>query len=165
MRFLFFVCWFVALLGCNKEPTYYFSGQDLAGQIEGEPWQYGFALLRREDDTVRLRLYADSVDAVQACAQMDSLLGTGPAWGNRLEIRLPFADLQRLHFLHFNFKTYTGIALDFYSQKNNMNSIAQSGAVEITHWDDQTGELQGRMDVRYNKRNFVNGRFKANACW
>lgn len=150
-------------LSCSKEYRYDFIQRPLQGEINGQEWEYTEARWRREGDSVRFRFYAEVVPHDTACAEMDTLLGAASG-GNRAEVVLPLADLQRLHYLHFNFQSFVGIVVDLYDAQDTMNTIVQEGAIEITDINYNTGRIQGQMDIRYNKDNLLNGQFEAIGC-
>jgi hypothetical protein len=146
------------LVSCSddeKTSSYSFKDQDLKGKIGNVAWTFedGFVEVETIEGELMLdfRMFQDQDE--DAC---DVLF----AEGNEVFFDVP--NEVGLYKLHLNLNTGEGQTVTLFEDEGFMNNIATDGAVEILTITET--EVTGRMDVRFNKKNFVNGNFTIFFC-
>ncbi|MCH2045054.1 MAG: hypothetical protein MK212_13130 [Saprospiraceae bacterium] len=153
---LFFVL--LLLISCNKK-THEFEAQVLAGKVNNEEWilEMGTATLLTKDsfpDSLSLRLYAESFS--NPC---DSNLSYTRDY---VYTTLP-ADTG-LYTYSFDFISHRGSYAIFEHQATGIRHTAIKGAIEIQEIDTINQFIRGRLDIRYDAKNCINGNFQVEYC-
>lgn len=142
-----------SLLSCEDDkpagPVYDFIDQDASGLITNEPWTYedghatGYTSGDKTNYTIRLRLQ-----------QAGSGCDAGLVQGRRM---------------YFNVEGKVGVYkvtgdtyMFFSDDVNDLNSDKTEGAIEIVSVTSSL--ITGRIDVRLDEENYVNGNFTVSNC-
>lgn len=134
---------------------YSFIDQVAQGQIEGKSWIYsnGMAIPDTDDEGVSyfiIRLYS-TTDVVENVCDL-----TFPDY-DRLHFNLP--QVTKLYNLSLSEE---GVNVLMFEHETKISNVANQGAIEIL--DITETQVIGRLDVRYNDTNFINGNFTLEIC-
>lgn len=158
MKYLSLFLAILFLVSCKKK-THEFEAQALTGKVNNEEWTFamGTATLLSKDslpDSLSLHFYAESF--------------TNPCDSNLSYARdfvytsLP-ADTG-LHIYSFDFVTHEGSYVTFEHQATAVRHTAIKGAIEIQEIDTTNQLVKGRLDIRYDAKNCINGDFQLEYC-
>lgn len=135
-------------------PTYSFINQNLQGTIDGIPFtlkggrfEDGF-----EENEISIDLY-DTNEQGDICSIL---------FGEFVNVFFSIPRAVGLYELSFNLDSFDGRTVTLYNPDNSLNIIATEGAVEILSISDT--QVTGRMDVRFDEENAVNGNFTVELC-
>lgn len=155
---------FVGLTSCDidgeddKKSSVDFIDQNLQGVISGQPWS--FVAGEAESDT------SDGVDiwrfSLYDVAPVEGFFGNSYDFISTVGFYIPKNIAVGVHELYLDFQAGESQVLTFYSKSTNLNSITESGTIEILNVDTTNNQISGRMSVWMtdDEENFkINGNF------
>lgn len=146
-------------VSCSKDEektnSYTFIDQNLQGKIGGNAWT--FVAGNAEDSyftegNLSIDLYPSELDT--PC---------GFIW----DVDYVMFEIPKevgIYELYFDLSSFDGYTVTLFETEGTMNNIATEGAVEIISIDETSGTITGRMDVRADGDNQVNGNFTITYC-
>ena len=142
----------VVAIGCGKDdpkPSYEFKNQTASGKIEGVAWTFVEGRAEDNGDNISIDLMLEQSEA--PC----EIFGFGE--GDVVFFTIPNA--VGLYKLQMGANSQTATLFD---EDDFLNVIAVDGAIEILTIT--TTEVTGRLDVRSDSNNFINGNFTVTLC-
>lgn len=145
------------LISCNKDdearPAYEFKDQNLQGKIDGIDFNLGDGVVDLFNEELSFNLYSDQ-ESTAACDLF--------RFGEFVQVFFTIPDETGLVELFINFSSGDGESVTMFNPDGSLNIIATVGAIEITEISQTT--VSGRMDIKYDVNNYVNGNFTADFC-
>jgi hypothetical protein len=150
-----FLLFIVILIGCGKDdpqPSYNFKDQTAAGEIEGVSWSFAEGTASDNGVELSIDLMLDQPDA-----PCDVFIPDGD------EVFFSIPNAVGLYKLKFSFKSgAVNQTATLFDEEETLNVICSEGAIEILMITDT--EVTGRLDIRSDKDNYINGNFTVALC-
>ena len=157
IRKLLFISSIIIFSSCSKDedngPAYEFLDQDLQGTIDGEAFVFGDGIVSSSDGELSFDLLSD-METESACEQF--------GFGDFVSVFFTIPEAEGIVELSLNLQSFEGQTVTMFNPETSLNVIATEGAVEITSITETS--VSGKMDVKYDGENFVNGNFTAVFC-
>jgi hypothetical protein len=147
-----FLLFIVVMIGCGKDdpqPTYKFKDQTAAGEIENVAWVFVEGKAEVNGEELSIDLMLDQIEApcdIFGFPEGDFVFFTVPS----------SVGLYKLSF-GSNSQTATLLESDEF-----VNIIISEGAIEILTITET--EVTGRLDLRFDNTNYINGNFTVDLC-
>jgi hypothetical protein len=146
----------ILTMGCDKDdpkPAYEFKNQTATGEIEGESWVFVEGKAEDAGENLSFDLMLD-----QAEAPCDIF---GFPEGDVVFFTIPNA--VGLYKLKFSLSGGTDIlTATLFDVEGTLNVVATEGAIEILSITDT--QVTGRLDIRSDEDNYINGNFTVTLC-
>lgn len=156
MKKLWVVVLLAIALGCGKDdpkPSYKFKNQTATGKIEGVSWTFVEGKAEDDGDNFSIELMLDQTDSpcdVFAFPDGDLVMFTIP-------------NVVGLYKLKFSLSGGSDLrTATLFDSEETLNIIATEGAIEILTIT--ASEVTGRLDVRSDDNNYINGNFTVSLC-
>lgn len=170
------LCSSILLFSCKKDedddstnsnytPSYL--NQNLQGKIDGGAWELSAGNVNSGEsfsDSTKISHFFTASDTSDSDSCLTSYYGS-------TKILFSIEDANELlsvgsHKLKLEFNSTNNKTVTFYTFKDgtSYNWVATKGAYEILSVDTAQGLVTGRMDVEYDKNNYVNGNFTMKYC-
>lgn len=138
----------------EKGPKYEFEDQLLQGMIDGVAYTYGEGSVDfYTEGKMSFDLYSD-METTSVCDMF--------GFGDYVVAFFSMNAEEGLTELKFSLDGSGSQTVTLFNPENTLNSIVTEGAIEITSIT--TTSVTGKMDIKMDKENYLNGNFTALVC-